>query len=101
RRVSRMSILQFREGCAASPPGSVPSRNVCRGPGRTSEGNTSTNKAREPLLVEPDVFHAPAVVDAVDHARQPLDEGLSAGRDARIEDDRTCRILRQLAFDLP
>ena len=54
-----------------------------------------------PLLVEPDVFHAPAVVDAVDHDREPLDIGLLAGRAARIEDDRSCRILRQLPFDLP
>ena len=32
------------------------------------------------LFVEPDVFVAPAVVDAVDHDRQPFDLGLPAGR---------------------
>src|SRR5229473_8503510 len=61
----------------------------------------TADKAPKPLLVEPDVFHAPAVVDAVDHDREPLDIGLLTGRAARIEDDRSCRILRQLPFDLP
>jgi len=45
------------------------------------------------LLVEPDVFHAVAVVDAVDHGHEPLDIGLHAGPAARIEDDRPGAVL--------
>src|SRR5271168_1664631 len=40
------------------------------------------------LFVEPDVFHAPAVENAVDHDRHPLDVGLLAGAVAVVEDDR-------------
>src|ERR1700724_4367842 len=40
------------------------------------------------LFVEPHVFEAPAVVDVVDHDRQPPDFGLAAGCTARIEDHR-------------
>src|SRR6266436_8863838 len=95
-------LLQFRKSVAAFALGERPHAEylpLVRA--RTSERNTSADKARGPLLVEPDVFHAPAVVDAVDHDREPLDIGLLAGRAARIEDDRSCRILRQLPFDLP
>src|SRR5262249_27266353 len=45
------------------------------------------------LLVEPDVFHAPAVVDAVDHRRQPVDPGLPAGRGDPVENDRPGSVL--------
>ena len=90
-----------QERCRLRSRGAAPRRISPAGPGRTSERNTSADKARGPLLVEPDVFHAPAVVDAVDHDREPFDIGLLAGRAARIEDDRSCRILRQLPFDLP
>src|SRR5947199_7452794 len=72
------------------------------GPGGVSTVDALRSATARPkaLFVEPDVFHAPAVVDAVDHDRQPLDIGLLAGRAARIEDDRPCRILRQFLFDL-
>src|SRR5216684_1273156 len=53
------------------------------------------------LLVEPDVFHPVAVVDAVDHRHEPLDVGLRAGAAARIEDDRSGAFLGQTPFDLP
>src|SRR6516162_10435019 len=53
------------------------------------------------LLVEPGVLKAPAIVIAVDHHRVPLELGLPAGRRARIEDDRTCGVFGQSAFDLP
>src|SRR6516165_2110648 len=56
---------------------------------------------RKRLLVEPDVFHPVAVVDAVDHGRQPLDIGLRAGPAARIKDDRPGALLGQPPFDLP
>src|SRR5439155_4105233 len=51
--------------------------------------------------IEPDVFHPVAVVDAVDHRRQPLDVRLRAGPAARVEDDRPGALLGQTPFDLP
>src|SRR5271165_1170136 len=53
------------------------------------------------LFVEPDVFHAPAVKDAVDHDRQPLDIGLPAGSLAGIKDDGPSADLGQFTFDRP
>src|SRR5260370_4149454 len=53
------------------------------------------------LTIEPDVFHAPAVVDAVAHDRQPLDIGLPAVPSRRVVDDRPGAILRQLLLDRP
>src|SRR5215468_4430463 len=53
------------------------------------------------LFVEPDVFHAPAVVDAVDHQCQPLDLGPPTDPSAIVVDDRPRVVLRQLAFDFP
>ena len=40
------------------------------------------------LLVEPDILHAPAVEDAVDHDRQALDIRALAGAAAAVENDR-------------
>src|SRR5438132_8150506 len=51
------------------------------------------------LLVEPDVFHAPAVVDAVGHQRQPLDPGLPAGASGRVVEDRPDPRLGEDALD--
>src|SRR5438552_15132955 len=48
------------------------------------------------LLVEPDILHAPAVEDAVDHDGQPFDVGLPAGSAAPVIDDRPGAILGQL-----
>src|SRR5450759_2561235 len=53
------------------------------------------------LPVQPDVFHAPAVVDAVDHDCQPLDIRLTAGRRAVVEDDRPGALFLQLLVDFP
>src|SRR5215471_17370994 len=53
------------------------------------------------LLVEPGVFHAPTVEDAVDHDRPALDMGLPAGRAAVVEDDRSGAVFGQLPLDLP
>src|ERR1700738_2340998 len=53
------------------------------------------------LLVEPDVLHSVAVVDAVDHRHEPLDIGLRTGAAARIEDDRPRAVLGQLSFASP
>ena len=52
------------------------------------------------LFVEPNIFHAPAVEDAVDHGRPPLDIGLPAGRAAVVKNDRPGAVLGQLALDL-
>src|SRR5579884_434047 len=53
------------------------------------------------LSVEPDILEAPAVVDAVDHDRQPLDLRLHAGGADVVEDDRPRAVLLQLLVDLP
>src|SRR6266853_5900325 len=71
---------------------------LCWGLGEPSVSNAD---AREPLFVEPDVFHAPAVEDAVDHDRQPLHMRLPAGRAAVVKDDRPGAVFRQLPLDLP
>ena len=52
-------------------------------------------------MVEPDVFEAPAVVDAVDHHRQPLHLRLPAGREAFVSYDRARPLLLQFLVDLP
>src|SRR5215472_9833849 len=53
------------------------------------------------LPVEPHVFEAPAVVDAVDHRGQPFYVRLPAGRTLAVRDDRPGAVLLQLAVDLP
>src|SRR5260370_11671349 len=53
------------------------------------------------LPIEPDVFHAPAVVDAVAHDRQTFHIGLPAIPRRRIEDDRPRLVLCQFLLDLP
>ena len=53
------------------------------------------------LAVEPDIFHAPAVVLAVYHDGQPLDLRLHAGRGAGVVDDRARPVLLQLLVDVP
>src|SRR5580704_5272865 len=53
------------------------------------------------LSVEPDIFHAPAIVDAVDHDRQTPECGLPAGCGIVVEDDRPGTVELQPAIDLP
>src|SRR5438045_70305 len=53
------------------------------------------------LFVEPDVFHAPAVVDAVDHRGQPLHLRSPADPAAVVVDDRSGAVLGQFPFKLP
>ena len=62
---------------------------------------TSCELFRAPLLIEPDVFHAPAVEDAVDHDSQPFHIGLPASRAPVVKDDRPGPVIGQLPFDLP
>src|SRR5262249_57804990 len=53
------------------------------------------------LIFEPEVFETRAVVDAVDHQRQPFHPRLPAGGLTGIEDDRTNVVLGQSPLDLP
>src|SRR6516164_1016635 len=53
------------------------------------------------LFVEPEVFEARVIVDAVDHCNKPLKLWLPAIRCSRVKQDRSCVVLGQLAFDLP
>src|SRR5215469_11710736 len=48
------------------------------------------------LFIEPEVFEAPAVVDAVDHRGEPLDIRLPAGRRSRVINDRSGAISASL-----
>jgi hypothetical protein len=64
-------------------------------------GTGARSRRRTPLPVEPDVFHTPAVKDAVDHHRYVLEIRIPAGSRAAVEDDRPSKVLGQLPFDLP
>src|SRR5467141_211059 len=91
--------------CAkAAPATNIATRNghaVSARRSRRISGTFLCRRGGKGLFVEPDVFHAPAVEDAVDHDRQALDPGLLAGPAAAIEDDRPGVVLRQLALDRP
>src|SRR5262249_34577864 len=53
------------------------------------------------LSVEPDVFHPPPVVDAIDHWGVPLHIGLPTSPGTVVPEDRSGRVFRQLPFDRP
>src|SRR5262249_49125520 len=53
------------------------------------------------LLVEPRIFHAPAVVERVVVAGDALDVGLPAGGGAVVQDDRAGHVGGDLALRLP
>src|SRR6266436_5488916 len=53
------------------------------------------------LLVEPDVFHACTVGDAVDHDCQPFHPRRPAGCAAVVKENWSGAVLGQLPFDLP
>src|SRR5215467_13360641 len=72
------------EGLERAP--GLPFRRVCRTLG---------------LFIQPDVFHAKVVDDAVDHHRPVLDPRLPAIGEAVEKDDRPRPVLGQLLFDLP
>ena len=57
--------------------------------------------AKSRLFVEPDVFHAPTVEDAVGRDRQPLDIGLPADGAAPIKYDRPGTVFGKPAFNRP
>src|SRR2546421_1150630 len=69
-------------------------------PSRTSGRTGSVGIGLSPLLVEPDVFHAPAVVDAVDHRGMVLDLGVPADAAAVEIDQRLGFVLDQTLLDL-
>src|SRR5215831_9169821 len=52
-------------------------------------------------IVEPDLFHAPAIEDAVRRQGHAFDVRLPASGTAPIEDDRPGAVFRQFSFDLP
>ena len=54
-----------------------------------------------PLLAKRDVFHAPAVEEAVDQQRQPLYMRPPAGSATIVEDDRPGDVFGQFSLDLP
>src|SRR5947208_8609019 len=53
------------------------------------------------LFLEPHIFHAVAVVDAVHHRRVALDVGMPARAGAVVVNHRARHILSQAALDLP
>src|SRR6516164_1475678 len=66
----------------------------------TAHGNEQAIR-RRPLFVEPDIFHAPAVEDAVGHQGQVLDPGLPAGGDSRVKKHWADLFLGENPLDLP
>src|ERR1700732_3716790 len=70
-------------------------------PRNDSTDAISSAASKPVLLIEPDVFHAIAVENAVDHDRQPFDIGLPAGPVAVVKDDRPGAVLGKLALDCP
>src|ERR1700720_3159743 len=53
------------------------------------------------LFIEPHIFHAVAVIDAVHHRRVALDVGMPAGAGAVVVNHRARHVLSQAALDLP
>jgi hypothetical protein len=62
---------------------------------------TLTQRAAEGLLVQPDMFEAPIVIDAVFVVHVALEMRVPAGGRAIVVDDRPGHVLRQDALDLP
>src|SRR5215831_18188534 len=83
-----------RQGTRGGARGAGPDRD------ETGSRNRSDRKTAR-LLVDPDVLHAPVVIDAVDLLHDALHMRLPAGRPAIMEDDRARSVLLQLMVDLP
>jgi hypothetical protein len=84
----RCADLRFAIAPKAASP-DTPSTSCRRGASRPS------------LIVEPDVFHAPAIVLAVDHDGQVFDLRLHAGGGTGVVDDRARAVLLQPLVDVP
>src|SRR6516164_1973129 len=66
-----------------------------------SLATSSTSRNLRRLFVEPPVFAAIAVEDAVDHDRRAFEVRLPAGREPVVEDNWPGDILGELALDRP
>src|SRR3954454_19337721 len=71
-----------------------------------SGGCPSPSAARGPsplcsLSIEPPIFHAPAIVLAVDHDRHALELRLPASGGAEVVDDRPRAVFLQFLVDVP
>src|SRR5215472_12293655 len=60
-----------------------------------------TIRVGKPLFVDPDVFHTPAIENAVDHQGQPFNVGLPTRTVTVVKNDRSSIVLGQFPFDLP
>src|SRR5712671_5806046 len=106
-----LSILKFSASATAAPTETSSTERAARS--RAGDGHAARGEFHGPhcvvtastgttaLPVEPDVFHTPAVVDAVDHDGEALHVRLPASRAARVKDDGAGAVLRQSPFDLP
>src|SRR5688572_8196430 len=65
------------------------------------QGSTRDRAQDVVLLVEPHVFQAPSVVDAVLVQHVTFDVRMPTNVASIVEDDRVCNVLRKLALDLP
>src|SRR6266567_6350832 len=70
-------------------------------PSRKAFGIRDAPPRRSELFVEPCLFEAPAVEDAVDHRGDPVHPRVPAGGEIVAPDDRAGGILDQLLVDLP
>src|SRR5438132_4082592 len=91
--------------CSIMPRSSLCSLNADPVPGgsRSVTAHRAERSISPPgrLLVEPDVFHAPIIVDAVVPDGDALRLGLPAGGARGVKDYRPGAVLGKPAFDLP
>src|SRR5437763_4383787 len=93
---SRRALASFASSIVLPVRGRAPLDTPAAAPG------CSPGRLEPPRLpVEPEVFVAVAVVDAVDQDGQPLDPRMAASRLMRIENDGPRNILDQPPLDLP
>src|ERR1051326_182237 len=83
---------------SAFTSGSKPRITSSRAPSVVTPQCSAANTC---LFVEPNVFHTPAIEEAVGHLREPFDIWLPAGRALGIKEDRPGAIFSQLSLDLP
>jgi len=57
--------------------------------------------AKRRLFIEPNILHAPAIEQAVNHDRQSFQLGSPAGREAVVVKNRSSTILLQFLVDFP
>src|ERR1700738_5273362 len=102
RRCILAGLVVEGSDCKMAVPRSLPRpRRAGYVPKQDAAPRARGIRRRAGLTVQPNVFEAPAVVNAVDHDRQPFDVGLAAARGAVVKDDRPGRLLPPLPVDLP